>query len=197
MQTFNNSLVIDLLAAQRTMDCRAESLAIQALFPIHKSAGRQHSVKSLKNRILECTQMGATDCWHWCGNTNKFGYGRFSYQGRAQMAHRLSFRAFVGAIPKGLSVLHTCDNPSCVNPRHLWLGTYADNRRDCLSKGRWRLMRGRSGFDHQCNKVSPEMLSEMKRLRTSGESYSKIAEAVGVAAMTVWKALNKRFGRRS
>lgn len=128
-----------LFDAQARLDARAESLAIQAIFPIRIRSGRQNEQKPLHMRILERVMFGFTDCWHWRGPTNQFGYGRFTVRNRLQVAHRLSYEAFVGPIPDGMSVLHKCDNPSCVNPEHLWLGTYSDNRRDCLSKGRWRI----------------------------------------------------------
>lgn len=128
-----------LVNAQASNDARRESLAIQALIPLRLRGGRQHARKPLHVRLIERTVFGATECWHWRGVTNSFGYGRFSYEGRTQVAHRLSYVAFRGPIPEGMSVLHKCDNPSCINPEHLWLGTYTDNRRDCLSKGRWRV----------------------------------------------------------
>lgn len=78
-------------------------------------------------------------CWEWLGKTDKDGYGIFG--GGSQLEeetriHRISFLIHYGAIPAGIYVLHTCDNPPCSNPRHLFLGTAADNLRDCISKGR-------------------------------------------------------------
>ena len=131
-------LVAALVMAQAANDPRAEALAIQALIPLRLRGGQQHSRKPLHLRLLERVVFGVTGCWQWRGPTNAFGYGRFSFEGRTQVAHRLSYETFRGPIPDGMSVLHKCDNPSCINPEHLWIGTYSDNRRDCLSKGRWR-----------------------------------------------------------
>lgn len=75
-------------------------------------------------------------CWEWCGSRVGAGYGRLIVEGQAIGAHRLAYEVFVGPIPDGLWVLHHCDNPPCVNPDHLFLGTALDNTRDMLAKGR-------------------------------------------------------------
>lgn len=79
-------------------------------------------------------------CWVWTGakkvGKNALPYGFFGVNGKNQLAHRFAYRQFVGPIPSGLYVLHKCDNPSCVNPVHLFLGTAKDNAQDCVSKGR-------------------------------------------------------------
>lgn len=70
-------------------------------------------------------------CWEWRGGINpNGGYGRFHFNNGQAPAHRLSWQLIKGSIPQGLFVLHHCDNPPCVNPSHLYLGTLADNNRD-------------------------------------------------------------------
>lgn len=77
------------------------------------------------------------DCWEWNAfKTKKFGYGAFRLNGRMHNAHRISWLLSRGEIPAGICVLHKCDNPPCVNPAHLFLGTQADNVKDCKAKGR-------------------------------------------------------------
>jgi len=138
MQKSENAgaLFAALSEAQRANNHHAERHAIQALYRRTARAGCQNSKIPLHERLFNRVVFGTTDCWHWCGPTNTFGYGRMTYQGRLQVAHRLSWIAFNGPIPDGLSVLHKCDNPSCINPEHLWLGTYSDNIKDAYQKGR-------------------------------------------------------------
>ncbi len=76
------------------------------------------------------------ECWEWTAFKNKDGYGYFKFQKKTERAHRISWKLINGFIPKGLLVCHKCDNPGCVNPDHLFLGTNKDNKLDCVSKGR-------------------------------------------------------------
>ncbi len=170
-----------------------EADALAEFMPYRAPVGRGEQAKPLLQRLMSRVAFAMSDCWHWRGQRNRFGYGRMTYLGREQMAHRLFYETFVGPIPSEMFVLHHCDNPSCVNPEHLWLGTYSDNRRDCQSKGRWQMKKIRRGFTHQSNVVTPSLLETFKRLRVSGVSYARIAAETGVSTMTVWHAVNRRF----
>lgn len=77
-----------------------------------------------------------TPCWEWIGNKSQNGYGQFSSRYFSTLAHRASWEIFVGPIPDGLYICHRCDNKSCVNPEHLFLGTQHDNMLDMVQKGR-------------------------------------------------------------
>lgn len=131
-----DAIAAALAKAQAESDRHAESALVHALCYEKARPGRGHAYVPVVVRLMNRVVFGATDCWHYCGVRNQFGYGRLSVDGRTQVAHRLSYEVFVGPIPPGLLVLHRCDNPSCINPDHLWLGTYRDNSVDCWNKGR-------------------------------------------------------------
>lgn len=75
-------------------------------------------------------------CWLWTGYRNPQGYGAFLFKGKSKPAHRIMYQLTRSAIPKGLCVCHSCDNPPCVKPSHLWLGTHYENKMDSVRKGR-------------------------------------------------------------
>ena len=76
------------------------------------------------------------DCWPWTGSIHNTGYGRMKAKHKQVFVHRVSWEMSNGPIPNGMFVLHRCDNPPCVRPDHLFLGTKGDNNRDRVAKGR-------------------------------------------------------------
>jgi hypothetical protein len=124
-----------------------------------------------------------TPCIEWTGPLDGKGYGKQRIQGRLVGSHRLAFAAAHGPIPVGLDVLHRCDNPPCVNPDHLFLGTAADNARDMVAKGRQR--NGRSA------RLTVAAVCEIRALGTT-ESASVLARRFGVSARSIYRV---RWGR--
>lgn len=92
-----------------------------------------------QERVMRYVPDGVSDeeCWETTGTRSPRGYGKTSWRNTHWRLHRLSYTAFHGAIPDGMIVMHSCDNPPCVNPAHLVLGTTQDNVDDRMEKGRW------------------------------------------------------------
>ncbi len=134
-------------------------------------------------RFLKWTDVrGPTDCWHWKGFIRPREYGQFrSASGIPELASRAAWRLMKGPIPKGMLVLHKCDNPKCVNPSHLFLGTQQDNMTDMWEKGRARPGVSR-GSKHGCAKLNEAIVAE---IRASSERATDMALRYGVSITTI------------
>lgn len=139
---------------------------------------------------------GANDCWEWQGHVNRQGYGGIGVVGRSHKVHRVAWLLAYGSIPDGLCVLHHCDNPPCVNVRHLWLGTNRDNLNDMRAKGRWARTHPLNGTLNHNAKLHPEAIREIRRQHGEvGDSLSAIARCYGVALQTISRIINGRTWR--
>jgi len=121
------------------------------------------------------------ECWSWIGNTMSNGYGRFSIGAKSKGsdgAHRVSWRlANNKDIPKGWHVMHKCDNPSCVNPNHLTIGTPKENTADMIAKGRKRTVSPKG----ELNGKSLLNEEQVRTIRASTLSHAVLARELGVS----------------
>lgn len=144
---------------------------------------KKYRVRPLRERFEEkFVKVANSECWNWAASVNLGGYGQFSVGGRSGRPHhapRVSYTLYVGAIPDGLCVCHTCDNRRCVNPNHLFTGTIADNNRDMAIKGRSRggAINPARGFSLPHTKLSEKQVLE---IRTASGLQRDIAERYGI-----------------
>jgi hypothetical protein len=129
----------------------------------------------------------ASECWGWTASKNRAGYGRIGCRKgvAGEYAHRFSWALANGADPHGMEVMHSCDNPPCVNPRHLSLGTRRDNVNDCWSKGRgtsgfsrWDQPSGEAAHKSKLRQCEVDEIRRLRRLGVTGMLLAKMFPVV-------------------
>ncbi len=138
--------------------------------------------ESIGALLLARTKQTVGGCIEYTGSRNWDGYGVFTFGGVQYKAHRASYEETIGHIPPGMCVLHKCDNPPCVNPDHLFLGTNRDNQNDKVEKN--RQAKGES------NGVSRLKHSDVVYLRTSNKPFSVLLREFGLAESHLMRILN-------
>lgn len=131
---------------------------------------------------------GPDDCWRWQGTVTTGGYGtmRLTKGGRAQVtASRIAFYVATGHHPGDLFVCHRCDNPICVNPAHLFVGSQKDNMQDCAIKGRCRTGDLPKGLAHHNARLDPLKVRAIRGRVRGGESMASVARAHGVSETAI------------
>lgn len=115
-----------------------------------------------------------------------YGYPRIKHGGKSWVASRLLWKIMYGELPEGKLVCHTCDNPSCVNPEHLYLGDFASNMQDKVTRGRV------AGSNHPRSKVTEADIAEMRMLQGQGYTQTYIGKLFGIQQSQVSYILTGR-----
>lgn len=159
---------------------------------LHAKQQWPDGVEKIAKRLLLKTRYNpANGCLEWVASKNNKGYGMSSVRGRFFSAHRLSYILWVGPIPIGLNVLHTCDNPCCILPKHLFSGTQKENQIDCLTKGRARRARGSAAPTAVLDEIK---VATLRQLFVSGDCTNKaeLGRRFGVDGRTVCAIIFRR-----
>ena len=137
---------------------------------------------------------GPYSCWKWTAGVNAKGYGQFN-TGRSMsgtLAHRVAWELVNGPIPKGLFVCHHCDNPSCCNPTHLFLGTPKDNTQDGVYKGHWH----QAGENNNQSKLTLSQVNTIRRLYgCEGNTATTLSQQFGVTTTCIRQIITKKHWR--
>lgn len=136
------------------------------------------------------------DCWNWTASLSN-GYGQFS-KGNKQitLSHRFSYEIHIGKIPDGMFICHKCDNPRCVRPDHLFLGTSSDNMKDMASKGRGVFQKHpeklKRGSEQHLAKLTNFKVFKLRRLKLAGVSFRRISMWIDLDRSTITDAIKGR-----
>jgi hypothetical protein len=129
-------------------------------------------------------------CWIWIASTRN-GYGRFRIGSIKVTASRYSYEIYVGTIPEDFDVLHRCDNPSCVNPDHLFVGTHDENMQDMINKGRHTQNKRRGEGNAKAKLTEQQVIA----IRQDTRSQCAIARHYSVGQALIWKIKNRILWR--
>lgn len=201
------------LTPQRTL-CRRDAVKLRRECIIQQDEARFWSYVDRQSGPVKPGEPSL--CWTWSGYSDKDGYGliemkrlrRDGLSPRASdtwRAHLVAYAIANGSLPDGLLVCHSCDNPPCCNPAHLWLGTPLDNARDAMAKGRcasgdrnWSHLypdRVRRGSDVNTSKLSAEQVVEIRKLFATGRSKRSLSIEFGVARPSITKIIERKYWR--
>jgi len=129
-------------------------------------------------------------CWLWAAGSSA-GYGVFHVKRKVMRAHRVAYILANGSIPKGLLVCHSCDNPLCVNPDHLWVGTQKDNMKDAREKGRTR-----KGENHGASRLNDNIIQIIRNDYSAGRmNQPELAKRFNVSQKNISKVVRRETWR--
>ena len=149
--------------------------------------GTDHGKRPVKDRVLECIDKSG-DCWIWTGYKDPNGYGRLNIDLKPRLVHRLMMELEGHQLTPSQYVCHKCDNPSCVNPDHLFVGTAADNSADMAAKGR-----SCRGEKQGQSKLTENEVLDIRKRYEGGEVQSKIAKEYGLHQVTVSEIVTRKI----
>ena len=157
---------------------------------------RMYTENDIRNFYSHVAVGKPDECWSWIGATDDYGYGRFSFHGKTTTAHRFAYWFSTGIDPEELFVCHSCDNPPCVNPAHLWLGTPKDNIRDAQQKGRLVGNYTRGEARAGSTKLTEADVREIRSKHASGQrTYVEMMREYGISKRTLCNVISReRWG---
>ena len=154
-------------------------ISTKRVYPLPGSnMGRGKSMLTTQQRLDKYTDKLDNGCWEWFGNLDTKGYGQITIDKRKFSTHRVSYTLNKGEIKNNLYVLHTCDNPKCLNPEHLFLGTQKDNIHDMISKNR---------NSPPPRRDTPQEIVDLIKADLSNDSLVKLGRKYGVSPTVVFR----------
>lgn len=152
---------------------------------VTKSCGCRKTSEHKLKRIFDSKYViSKKGCWEWTGYCDKDGYPKIG--DKCLGAHRYSYERFKGKIPEGMLVCHSCDNPSCVNPEHLWLGSHNDNAQDKVQKKRQAI-----GEKIGNAKLTEYEVKEIRKLSEEGMTQNEIGKKFNISQAVISKIVLK------
>lgn len=150
--------------------------------------------EELGERLLARAVRTETGCLEWTGSRDIHNYGWIRLRDKIVKSHRASFAAFVRSVEAGETICHTCDNPPCLEPSHLFAGTMLDNTRDMIAKGRRRPDVGYvKGQGHHQAKLTDADVLRLRAMRAEGATYSVLMKEFGLSKTNVGDICNRKI----
>ncbi|GAB6170593.1 HNH endonuclease [Paradesulfitobacterium aromaticivorans] len=143
-------------------------------------------IKPVEERFMSNVQK-TDSCWIWTGHKANGGYGIFHANHKSYIAHRFYYALHHGPIPEHIKACHKCDNPACVNPDHIFLGTQSENLRDAVMKGRRNML----GEDNPFSKLTEDNVLSLRRLYANGITKAELARRFQLSKTHVGRIISR------